>query len=514
MNKSKLASRLNLFSGALVLVLVGVGVAVWLLLGRIVFAADRVQRVNVPQLQRIAELELNVTRVSLQVRHLMLSKTEAQRTATLADIQEKKRLLERVLHEVGDGMVDDEGRAAYAALPALMDAFWRVGGENIALVQAGKIDEAVDYLVERTIPARNLLLEPLAREKQRQAERLNGSIADIREFSNFDRYLILSAVIVVAAGLLGLLIYLRRVVADLGADPDELHRVADAVATGDLRLQLHLRANDRRSVLYALSLMAGQLRETVTRVRDSADSLSSASAQIAAGNADLSTRTEQQASTLQQTAAAAEHLGATVTRNAESAQQANSLASNAAELAARGGSVVGDCVSTMRGIHESSARIAEIINVIDGIAFQTNILALNAAVEAARAGEQGRGFAVVAGEVRGLAQRSASAAREIKTLIQASVERIEAGNQQVGRAGGVMTDIVDAVHRVSLLVSEISSASQEQSQGVRQVGEAVTQMDRGTQQNAAMVEQIAASAASLNLQAEQLVQAVAVFRTH
>jgi methyl-accepting chemotaxis protein-1 (serine sensor receptor) len=240
--------------------------------------------------------------------------------------------------------------------------------------------------------------------------------------------------------------------------------------------------------------------------------VASASSQIATGNSDLSMRTEQQASALQETAASMEQLGTAVRHNADNASQANQLARGASEVAQRGGDVVGEVVETMRGINESSRRIGDIIGVIDGIAFQTNILALNAAVEAARAGEQGRGFAVVAGEVRNLAQRSAEAAREIKQLIAASVERVERGTAQVDRAGATMKEIVGAVGRVTDIMGEISSASAQQSAGVAQVGNAVGQMDTATQQNAALVEQSAAAAESLRGQARELVEAVAVFR--
>ena len=258
--------------------------------------------------------------------------------------------------------------------------------------------------------------------------------------------------------------------------------------------------------------MQSSLAQVVGHVRGSADGVATASSQIAQGNQDLSFRTEQQASSLQQTAASMEQLGSAVLQNADNASQANQLARNASAVAVQGGEVVGQVVTTMRSINESSKRIADIISVIDGIAFQTNILALNAAVEAARAGEQGRGFAVVATEVRSLAQRSASAAKEIKTLITASVERVEQGTFLVDQAGSTMAEIVSAITRVTDIVGEISASSSQQGNGVAQVGQAVNQMDQATQQNAALVEQSAAAAESLKLQAQQLVQAVAVFK--
>jgi len=266
-------------------------------------------------------------------------------------------------------------------------------------------------------------------------------------------------------------------------------------------------------LLAALAQMQASLAQVVNTVRDGSDHVATASAEIAQGNNDLSQRTEQQASALQQTAASMEQLGSTVRQNADNARQADVLARTASEVAQRGGAAVAQVVDTMRGINDSSKQIADITGVIDGIAFQTNILALNAAVEAARAGEQGRGFAVVAGEVRILAQRSADAARQIKSLIAVSVERVEQGTRQVDEAGTTMTDVVGSIERVTHIMGEISAASSEQSTGVRQVGEAVTQMDQATQQNAALVEQSAAAAESLKQQAHQLVDAVAVFRT-
>lgn len=287
----------------------------------------------------------------------------------------------------------------------------------------------------------------------------------------------------------------------------------EEIARGNLALGITARGQDELAqLLRSLETMRVALVEVVTRVRQSSESVSTASSEIAQGNHDLSARTESQASALQQTAASMEQLSSTVRQNADNARQADQLAQTASTVAVQGGAAVGEVVDTMKGIHESSRRIADIIGVIDSIAFQTNILALNAAVEAARAGEQGRGFAVVAGEVRTLAGRSAEAAREIRALIGDSVSRAAQGSTQVDRAGQTMDEVVGSIRRVTSIMGEISSASTEQSQGVSQIGEAVTQMDHATQQNAALVEQMAAAASSLKAQAQDLVQAVAVFR--
>jgi methyl-accepting chemotaxis protein len=288
---------------------------------------------------------------------------------------------------------------------------------------------------------------------------------------------------------------------------------ANKVAAGDLTSQLVSKGTDEAAqLIVALNQMNGSLAKVVSHVRQGSESVATASAEIAQGNNDLSARTEQQASALEETAASMEELASAVQQNADSARQANQLAMNATNVAVQGGEVVGQVVETMKGINDSSRKIADIISVIDGIAFQTNILALNAAVEAARAGEQGRGFAVVASEVRSLAGRSADAAKEIKNLINASVERVEQGTALVDRAGATMTEVVTSIKRVTDIMAEISSASHEQASGVAQVGEAVTQMDQVTQQNAALVEEMAAAASSLKSQANELVQSVAVFK--
>jgi methyl-accepting chemotaxis protein len=290
-------------------------------------------------------------------------------------------------------------------------------------------------------------------------------------------------------------------------------QIADQLAEGDLSQPVRPVGNDETlQLLNAMARMQSNLSGIVRSVKANAENVATASAEIAQGNHDLSARTEHQASALEQTAASMEELRATVAHNDQNAKQANQLALGSSSVAVQGGEVVGQVVATMHGINDSSKKIADIIGVIDGIAFQTNILALNAAVEAARAGEQGRGFAVVASEVRSLAGRSADAAKEIKTLIGTSVQRVEQGRVLADRAGTTMADVVDSIRRVTDIMGEISASSSEQSSGVAQVSEAVAQIDQATQQNAALVEQMAAAASSLRAQAQELVQTVAVFR--
>jgi methyl-accepting chemotaxis protein len=318
------------------------------------------------------------------------------------------------------------------------------------------------------------------------------------------------ALVAAAAAMAGLALWLAR---RMTLPMTHAVEVADRIAQGDLTSAIRPAGNDElMQLLRSMARMQSSFAGIVRTVKGNAEGVATASAEIAQGNQDLSERTEHQASALQQAAATMEELGTTVRNNADSARQANDMAQSASAVAAQGGEVVGRVVTTMQRISDSSRKIGDITSVIDGIAFQTNILALNAAVEAARAGEQGRGFAVVASEVRSLAQRSAEAAKEIKTLIGRSVEQVEEGTALVDQAGKTMGEIVGSIQRVSGIVTEITSASSEQSNGVQQVGQAVSQMDQATQQNAALVEESAAAAESLKGQAQQLVQAVAVFK--
>ncbi len=321
----------------------------------------------------------------------------------------------------------------------------------------------------------------------------------------------LLALIGIALSLVVFLI-IRNIEKSIGGDPNYAKNIANSIATGNLALTVQVKPNDTGSMVLSMKTMQAQLATTIGTIQKSADEITTASSQIAAGNMDLSSRTEEQANSLEETASSMEELTSAVRQNADNAHQANVLALSASDVAQKGGAVVAQVVDTMASINDSSRKIVDIIGVIDGIAFQTNILALNAAVEAARAGEQGRGFAVVATEVRNLAQRSASAAKEIKTLIDDSVHQVDQGAKLVDQTGATMSEIIESVKRVTDIMGEITSASREQTSGIEQINQAISQMDQVTQQNAALVEEAAAAAASLQDQADNLSQVVSVFK--
>ena len=375
---------------------------------------------------------------------------------------------------------------------------------------AGKREEATQVLMSEVAPpraARALVLQALAELEDQQN---NATAQDAANTYQSARTLTLVlSVLAIVTGAVGAWVVTGSIVRPI----EDAMRVAQQVAQGNLTTHINAPGqNETGKLMSALMQMQTSLTDVVSRVRLGSEAVATASAEIAQGNHDLSSRTENQAGALEQTASSMEQLNATVRQNAESARQANQLAMSASNVASRGGDVVGQVVETMKGINDSSRKIADIISVIDGIAFQTNILALNAAVEAARAGEQGRGFAVVASEVRSLAGRSADAAKEIKALIHASVERVEQGTTLVDQAGVTMAEVVSSIRRVTDIMGEISAASNEQASGMAQIGDAVTQMDHSTQQNAALVEEMAAAASSLKTQAQELVQLVAGFR--
>jgi methyl-accepting chemotaxis protein len=404
------------------------------------------------------------------------------------------------------------GQALRSKIADLAGISRRLNNQIIELAMANKDAEAKDLLLGQAGPAVNQWQEAIAENIHLQEQQNEQQYRDAESDYLLARNILavtcaLSVLLAVVSGWL----ISRSIVRQLGAEPADAAALAQRVASGDLSLHIQLQQGDSTSLMAQLKTMQDSLVRLVTGVRQGSESVASASAQIAQGNHDLSARTEQQASALEETAASMEQLAATVKQNADSARQANQLAVSASKMAMEGGDAMVEVVETMQGINESSRKINDIIGVIDGIAFQTNILALNAAVEAARAGEQGRGFAVVASEVRSLAGRSADAAKEIKQLISASVQRVEQGNALVNKAGASATEVANAIRRVTDIVGEISAANSEQSAGVAQIGEAVTQMDNATQQNASLVEEMAAATSSMKSQAEELVAAVAVF---
>jgi len=506
-----ISARLYALSLALIAALSALAINTWVQLQAVRELARDAGTVKVLQLGLIASTELKVTQVLLDIRHALLTKTPKDIELASQSIKAKRAQISKNDADFLKEVTTQAGRDAFQRdWLQLQERTWPAAEANLQLLRDGKIDAALLMLVEKTVPTFAPMQAWLNDERARQDKQLAEEVATIGAAADSLRLQMAGLVAAIAVSLLAFSWSIART---LVRRVNDSQVVADRVRQGDFTVAVVDTAHDEFSpLLQSLSAMQDSLTDVVGTVRENAEGVATASAQIAQGNQDLSQRTEEQASALQQTAATMEELGTTVNSNADNAKQANQLAQSASSVAAQGGEVVGKVVSTMQGINDSSRKISDIIGVIDGIAFQTNILALNAAVEAARAGEQGRGFAVVASEVRSLAQRSAEAAKEIKTLISRSVEQVDQGTVLVDQAGKTMGEIVTSIKRVSDIVAEITSASVEQSSGVKQVGDAVGQMDQATQQNAALVEESAAAAESLKGQAQQLVQIVAVFK--
>jgi methyl-accepting chemotaxis protein len=428
--------------------------------------------------------------------------------AARTDLVEHGKTFRDALARLGQMALADDSRNALAEVLPLIDRYLASADTLVRSAAAadGGMRAAVDALqvdFERLETSMAALSDSIQASNQRVNERAHADVVLSQRLT--------AAVLIIA--LAAAVLLSLRLARRLSMPMDHAAEVAHRLAEGDLTVPITASGNDEmQRLLVSLQEMRDHLADIVRQVKSNADDVAVASSEIARGNQDLSDRTEEQASALQQTAATMDQLATTVRHNADSAREADALATGAAGIAARGSEVMGRMTATMDGINDSSRRIASIIGVIDGIAFQTNILALNAAVEAARAGEQGRGFAVVAAEVRMLAQRSAAAAREVRALVDTSVERVSQGSTLVDNACNTMSEVASAIQRVTQMVASITTASAQQSTGVSQVGEAVSQMDQTTQQNAALVEQSAAAAESLSRQAQQLVQAVSAFR--
>ena len=408
--------------------------------------------------------------------------------------------------------IDTEQTEILQRLATEFDAYYAAASE-VALSMVNKTGTLDPKALQSMSEKLDVYRKDLTTFREAENQRFTGTIG--QAIGDADRTIMTGAVI----GLVGLVLTLafgvliaRSLLTQMGGEPAYAVEVAGKIASGDLAARIETQAGDQSSLLFAIKSMRDSLALIVGEVRSGTDTIATASGQIAGGNLDLSSRTEQQAGSIEETASSMEELTSAVKQNADNARQANQLAASASEVAQKGGAVVSQVVDTMGSINDSAKKIVDIIGVIDGIAFQTNILALNAAVEAARAGEQGRGFAVVASEVRNLAQRSAAAAKEIKTLIGDSVEKVDAGAKLVDQAGTTMNEIVASVRRVTDIMSEITAASQEQSSGIEEINRAIVQMDEMTQQNAALVEEAAAAAASLQEQSAGLAQVVSVFK--
>ncbi|WP_083444645.1 methyl-accepting chemotaxis protein [Herbaspirillum rhizosphaerae] len=502
----KLISTFSLF----IVLVSGLGIFAIHELDKVNQASNDISTNWLPSIRTLSQIQLSLARIrSLEFQHILASQpAEFDRIE-----QEMNKQIAQLASQQKDyaGQISEpEEKTIYPEVAASINTFLAEHQKMLVISRADKNDEAVALLKGESTVAYTRLREHL--DRLTTVNDTGAAVANQTSDTTYAsaRLWIIAVLLFCIVTAVVLAVWIARLIS---RPLTEAVQVAQRVSGGDLTADIQPTGKDETGqLLQALKVMNGSLLRIVREVRSGTDTMVTASSQIASGNLDLSARTEQQAGSLEETASAMEELTSTVKQNADNARQANQLAVSASEVALSGGDVVSRVVDTMRSINNSSRKIVEIIGVIDGIAFQTNILALNAAVEAARAGEQGRGFAVVASEVRSLAQRSAAAAKEIKSLIDSSVAQVDIGSKLVEEAGSTMTDVVNSVKRVTDIVGEITSASREQSDGIEQVNLAITQMDEVTQQNAALVEEAAAAAQSMQDQASRLSEVVGIFR--
>ncbi|RJG26376.1 methyl-accepting chemotaxis protein [Massilia cavernae] len=512
-NDLRLATKLAIsFAAVLVLTLI-LGIFSIIQLTRVNASTTDIAYNWMPSSRAALEMEASLARYRVQALQHILSTEDAEMSRYEKRMADFVAQFQKHQEEYVKLISSPEEKAAYDEFAKLWAPYMAENAKVVALSRANKNEEAKAALRGESSRLNAELVERIDKLVQINVD---GGISAAKASDALyaaARSLIIGLLIAgMALGVIAAFLMTRWLMKQLGGEPDYAAAIAGKIAAGDLSVSVNTKVDDRSSLLFAMKAMRDSLATIVSEVRTGTDTIATASNQIASGNLDLSSRTEQQASSLEETASSMEELTSTVKQNADNARQANGLATTASDVASKGGTVVAQVVETMGSINDSAKKIVDIIGVIDGIAFQTNILALNAAVEAARAGEQGRGFAVVASEVRNLAQRSAAAAKEIKTLISDSVEKVDAGARLVDQAGATMEEIVESVKRVTDIMSEITAATQEQTAGIEQINQAISQMDEVTQQNASLVEEAAAASQAMQDQAGSLSQAVSVFK--